>query len=568
MLLLTSAALAQQTCYEKVRNDGLRLLERQRYGEAINQFWAAWISCDDKPAGHDLESLIRQAINGWVVDLESRIATERATRLELEQREQQLQQTNQQLAEARNRAEANARLALEQGRKAEALRLTMLSESARLRGEKTDALLLASLALRLSGEDKSPVMWRTLGLAAYEALGSQVFSNYGPAYRARLLSEHSDRWLVETNEKALYQLDVSAGDPSVIRLAGPQQASGWVASPGGNAVLYWAGNSATLVQANGAQPRTLSGHTAPIRFGAFSPDGSKIITGGRDHIAQLWDARSGNLLALLKGHTGPVYEALFDAQAQHILTRSGDGSARLWAANGELLASLNGGATYVHDLLFLPNGSGIVTAGADGQLRHWDMHGRLIDSLTCSPSPLLSLEYWPAAERLVLRSAEGQCSLVAFPLARAQTLLAPQSLTLGFNVGAQQLVTWHSDQHLRMWSANGDEILALGGHSAPIVAAQFSNDGRWLLSTDQQGNSRLWSTQGQLFLDWPTGGEARFSSNQQQIISSEAESGALRLFPLPPTAQQNLEADAPAQREAINRLATQYGLLFIRGGGD
>lgn len=565
LIMTASTVTAQQTCYEKVRNDGLRLLERQRYGEAINQFWAAWISCDDKPANHDLENLIRQAINGWVVELESRIAAERTTRLALEQREQQLRQTNQELADARTRAEANAQLALEQGRKAEALRLTMLSESARLSGEKDDALLLASWALRLSGEDGSPAMWRTLGLAAYEALGRPVFTGYGPVRHARLFPQSSDQWLVETREKALYQLDMSPKTPTIIRLAAPGQASGWAISPAGSTLLYWSGNSATLLQANGAQPIPLSGHTAPLRCGAFSPDGSRLITDGRDHAAQLWDARNGALLAVLKGHTGPVYDLAFDAQAQHILTRAGDGSARLWTVDGEPRARLDGGATYVHDLLFLPDGAGIITAGADGRLRHWDTAGSLIDSIACSSAPLLDLQYWPEAGRLVVRAADGQCALVALPFSQPQSLLSPAYPTLGFALGARQLITWHNDQHIRLWSVNGEEILDLPGHSAPILAAYPSHDGRWILSIDELGNARLWSAQGRLFLDWPTGGEARFSSDQQHIIATEAESGTLRFFPLPPTAQQTLEADTPAQKEAIARLSARHALVFTPG---
>ena len=40
---------------------------------------------------------------------------------------------------------------------------------------------------------------------------------------------------------------------------------------------------------------------------AFSPDGTRIVTGSRDQTAKVWDARTGTPLEL-KGHTDAVDE--------------------------------------------------------------------------------------------------------------------------------------------------------------------------------------------------------------------------------------------------------------------
>jgi len=44
----------------------------------------------------------------------------------------------------------------------------------------------------------------------------------------------------------------------------------------------------------GKELRKLEGHTAPVRHAAFSPDGTKIVTGGNDRSVCIWDAESGN----------------------------------------------------------------------------------------------------------------------------------------------------------------------------------------------------------------------------------------------------------------------------------
>src|SRR5262249_39370461 len=50
---------------------------------------------------------------------------------------------------------------------------------------------------------------------------------------------------------------------------------------------------------------TLKGHTGFVTSASFSPDGSRVVTGG-DSTAKVWDAKTGAELLTLKGHTGGV----------------------------------------------------------------------------------------------------------------------------------------------------------------------------------------------------------------------------------------------------------------------
>ena len=44
---------------------------------------------------------------------------------------------------------------------------------------------------------------------------------------------------------------------------------------------------------------------------AFSPDGTRILTGCEDNTARLWDAATGKPLATLAGHRAPVSAVAF-----------------------------------------------------------------------------------------------------------------------------------------------------------------------------------------------------------------------------------------------------------------
>ena len=51
---------------------------------------------------------------------------------------------------------------------------------------------------------------------------------------------------------------------------------------------------------------TLTGHTGPVLAVGWSPDGSRLVSGGDDGTVRVWEAGSGRLLHTLTGHTGGV----------------------------------------------------------------------------------------------------------------------------------------------------------------------------------------------------------------------------------------------------------------------
>ena len=87
----------------------------------------------------------------------------------------------------------------------------------------------------------------------------------------------------------------------------------------------------TLARAQEAQTlplvMTLEGYPA-----AYSPDGSKIVTGYWDNTAKVWDASSKKLLNTLKSHTSLVFSPTFSPDGSKILTASGDKTAKIWDA--------------------------------------------------------------------------------------------------------------------------------------------------------------------------------------------------------------------------------------------
>jgi WD40 repeat protein len=98
----------------------------------------------------------------------------------------------------------------------------------------------------------------------------------------------------------------------------------------------WDGASKEIQPANDAnrKPIVLAGHTAAITSVAFSPNGSRVLTGSSDACVKLWDAHTGKEILTLNGHSQEVTSACFSPDGSQVLSASRDGTAIIWLADG------------------------------------------------------------------------------------------------------------------------------------------------------------------------------------------------------------------------------------------
>jgi hypothetical protein len=117
---------------------------------------------------------------------------------------------------------------------------------------------------------------------------------------------------------------------------------------------------------------TLAGHTGQVMAVAFSPDGTRILTGSSDDTALLWDATTGKAVATLAGHSFFVTAVAFSPDGTHVLTGSWDDTARLWdAATGKTMATFAGHTDPVMAVAFSPDGARVLTGSWDNTARLW-----------------------------------------------------------------------------------------------------------------------------------------------------------------------------------------------------
>jgi WD40 repeat protein len=211
----------------------------------------------------------------------------------------------------------------------------------------------------------------------------------------------------------------------------------------------------------GEEVRTFTGHTLPGVYGvAFSPDGTRVASGGDDRTLRIWDVKTGRELHRCAGITDRVRCVAFSPDGRRLLSgHHGPGSrywVRLWdAATGKGLRDFKGHRGEVTAVTFLPDGRSALSASMDGTLRLWDVE---------SGKELRRLEH-----------AGGAYDVAVSPDGR-------RALSAGFN-----------DRMVRLWDLNNGRLLHIfEGHTAHVLGVAFSPDGKQALSSDADCTVRLW----------------------------------------------------------------------------
>jgi hypothetical protein len=175
---------------------------------------------------------------------------------------------------------------------------------------------------------------------------------------------------------------------------------------------------------------TFGGPSDRIMCVAFSPDGTRIATGGLT--VKVWDRRSGTAAALV-GHTSDVMSVAFSPDGRFLATGGFSDAVKVWdLTRRQAVTNLPGSLSY--SLAFSPGGRYLACSGDSRGIRVWDkaagkhvafleghkgiVHGvAFADDVTlasCSSDGTVRIWSMPAGkERLVLRGHNGRVSCVA-----------------------------------------------------------------------------------------------------------------------------------------------------------
>jgi WD40 repeat protein/DNA-binding SARP family transcriptional activator len=118
-----------------------------------------------------------------------------------------------------------------------------------------------------------------------------------------------------------------------------------------------------------APERVLPGHRGPIFSVVYGPRRwDRVVTAGTDRTVRVWNPAKRTQV-ILRGHQDEVNDAVFTSDGSQVLSASADGTLRLWDANsGNALAVLQSGGGPVWDVAVSRDGK-IATLSSAGVIR-------------------------------------------------------------------------------------------------------------------------------------------------------------------------------------------------------
>jgi len=222
---------------------------------------------------------------------------------------------------------------------------------------------------------------------------------------------------------------------------------------------------------------SVAAHQGPARAVAFSPDATRLATGGQDEVLRLAPADEPGTVAAVAEEDGWVLGLAWSPDGTALATATGEGTvavhtvdapagggAGLDRAGPQVTITAHPGTT-AEAVAWSPTGDTLASAGGDGQVRLWRPDGTPIRNLAGDS---------PGGEQ-----GAGQAQLAV--------AWSPD----GANVAAGG-----KDGVLRVWDAGSGRLLASLGHPDWVRSVEWSPDGRHLATSSPDGVSRVWSLDG------------------------------------------------------------------------
>ena len=114
-----------------------------------------------------------------------------------------------------------------------------------------------------------------------------------------------------------------------------QVARGFAISPADDSVAVGGGDGSIVIVGQGGKPtRTLNGHREAVLELAYTPDGSRLVSGGADNQLVVWNPTSGEVIVRKKkAHNGDIKALAVSPDGALVASGSVDDTLKVWRTN-------------------------------------------------------------------------------------------------------------------------------------------------------------------------------------------------------------------------------------------
>jgi WD40 repeat protein len=333
-------------------------------------------------------------------------------------------------------------------------------------------------------------------------------------------------------------------------------------SPDGKYIVTASADGSVVVYdaSSGAVHSFLPRQAQPVNSAAFGNDGDYIIISSADNTARMWDIKnpiSPTERFVFQGHSKSVRNAEFNSKGDRIVSSSSDGNVRIWNSALNIKPNFLGRdgqpahKRSVRSIEYSANGKLFVTASDDQTAKIWkiDESGEITKNtrdFTWSTGGITSAAFGPDGGRIVISTTDGK-ALLWDATENSQNIFYQGSITTvasaKFSRDGKLIVTSSEQDGIQIWDA---ETVIRGlverVRQEPIISfeiaerkpvkgtrsAEFSVDGKRVLTGSDDGTARLWDVESGIEVmsfKGHTGAvlSAHFSDNGKSIVSASSD---------------------------------------------
>ncbi|MFP3040221.1 caspase family protein [Treponema primitia] len=275
------------------------------------------------------------------------------------------------------------------------------------------------------------------------------------------------------------------------------------------------GHWVTIVDANGGETSSDTGHFKRLQSISFSSDGRQILSRSDDRVI-CWDTDSGREIANFK-IADQIASIKFSADEKKIITGDLFGNLELWDfIDGQKLQSFKKSMVGMSSVAFSPDGSQIVFSSSDDNtVKFWDITvGKLIRFFSGinkydKIKGIRSVIFSPSGKQIATGSL-GNVKLYDAATGEEIRVFSGQNWpeSIAFSPDGTKLVSASDDGTIKLYdvvtggeignvvkrSFTGEYRIFAEHPDESVVTAAFSIDGKQILSCGSSGTVKIWNS--------------------------------------------------------------------------